>query len=188
MYSIYNQTWPNQPLESQPLHRGSLKITCSDPLTHTTAKSILWAWDLLYPSFHQNATPCRIQSVCYVTPTSLLQFISLLKFLSLIYSLWYRLSFAHTCAIIVLSGFCHLSSFKCITHIPTHLILPSICHCNFASFFLVWSLFVSSGGSFSLGQSGLLHNCTGQMDRSCIISIRHSHKVGFNGLLLSDPK
>lgn len=49
MYSIYNQTWPNQPLESQPLHRGSLKITCSDHLTHTTAKSILWAWDLLYP-------------------------------------------------------------------------------------------------------------------------------------------
>ncbi len=49
MYSIYNQTWPNQALESQPLHRGSLKITCSDHLTHTTAKSILWAWDLLYP-------------------------------------------------------------------------------------------------------------------------------------------
>lgn len=43
-------------------------------------------------------------------------------------------------------------------------------------------------GHFLLGQSGLLHNCTGQMDRSCIISIRHSHKVGFNGLLLPDPK
>ncbi len=63
MYSMYNQTWPNQPLESQPLHSGSLKITCSDHLSHTTAKSILWAWYLLCPVLPSNHDSLQ-NSVC----------------------------------------------------------------------------------------------------------------------------
>ncbi len=119
--------------------------------SHTRLLSLFSELDIFSaPSYHQTVTPCRIQYVCYVTLTSLLQFISLLKFLSLIYSLWYRLSFAHLCRHCS-QRLCHLSCIKFITHIHTHLIFPSICHFHFTSFFLVWSLFVSSGGSFFIG-------------------------------------
>lgn len=65
MYSMYNQTRPNQPLESQPLHRGSLKITCSDHLTHTTAKSMSLRSSLPLPTIKLPSLQNSVHLLCH---------------------------------------------------------------------------------------------------------------------------
>lgn len=138
MNSMYNQTWPNQPLESQPLH------TCSDQLTHTTAKSILWAWDLLCPVLPSNHDSLQnsVHLLCHAdlsAPVYLSPKVSFSDLLSLIPPFLCRHRPQHLC---------DLSCIKCIiTHTySSH--FPTICNFYFASFSLVWSLSESSGRSF----------------------------------------
>lgn len=192
MYNMYNKTQPNQPLEGQPLSpRFSEDHLFGPSHTHTTDRSILYAWDLLCSVLPWNCDSLQ-NPVCLLCHPDLSAPVYLSPTVSF---LWYTLIRPLFCpavpppSSVALPVSIHLG-LNVLSHQPIHIhTFPSTFHFHFKLFSSLVPFLSLLVGHFLLGQSGLLHNCTGQMNRSCfIIRIRHSHKVGYNGPLLPYSK